>query len=207
MALTTAQDILTKFELYLDDTSELSSSEELDLLNKVVLDVCSDRPWEFLKKQASGTVLTDTVGSYITIPTDFLMFTTKDDQNKPIIYIGSNYEEYKVVNYSDRREYRDQSGYAYMDSSNGKIYFTVAPSSTSYEFDYCKIPALITLSPATVPPFPSAFWYLLVHLMAVDGYIVQLFQKDRAYTKEHQQEADRWLTKLAYYNANLQNGQ
>lgn len=207
MAFTTAQDIITKFELYLDDTSELSSSEELDLLNKVYLDVCSDRPWEFLKKQASGTVLTDTVGSYITIPTDFSMFTTKDEQNKPIIYIGSSYDEYKVVNFSDRREYREQSGYAYMDMANGKIYFTFAPSSTTYEFDYCKIPALITLSPATTPIFPSAFWYLLVHLMAVDGYIVQLFQKDRAYTKEHQQEADRWLTKLAYYNANLQNGQ
>jgi hypothetical protein len=200
--MTTSQDILTKFELYLDDTSELSSSEELDLLNKVYLDVCSDRPWEFLKKTASGTVLTDTVGSYITIPADFSMFTTKDDH--PIIYIGTNYEEYKVIPFSERRQYRDQSGYAYLDLANGKIYFTVAPSSTSYEFDYCKIPALLTLS--TAPIFPATFWYVLVHGMAVDGYIIQLFQKDRAYTKEHNELKQYWLDKLAYYNANLING-
>jgi len=203
--MTTSQDILTKFELYLDDTSELSSSEELDLLNKVYLDVCSDRPWEFLKKQVSGTVLTDTVGSYITIPTDFSMFSTIGDNGLPIIYIGSNYEEYEVVNYSDRRQYREQAGYAYLDLANGKIYFTATPTSMTYEFDYCKIPALLTL--ATAPIFPATYWYLLVHLMAVDGYIIQLFQKDRAYTKEHYQEAERWRTKLAYYNAKLQNGQ
>ncbi|OQB08209.1 MAG: hypothetical protein BWY21_01389 [Parcubacteria group bacterium ADurb.Bin216] len=203
MSFTTSQDILSKFELYLDDTSELSSSEELDLLNKVYLDVCSDRPWEFLKKQASGSILTDSIGSYITIPTDFSMFSTIGDNGLPIIYVGTNYDEYQVVNFSDRREYRNQSGYAYLDLSNGKIYFTTTPSATTYEFDYCKIPALITLSPATTPVFPSAFWYVLVHGMAIDGYIIQLFQKDRAYTKEHSEEYQRWLNKLAYYNSNL----
>lgn len=203
--MTTSQDIIKKFELYLDDTSELSSSEELDLLNKVYLDICSDRPWEFLKKQASGYILTDSIGSYILNPSDFSMFTTKDDQSLPIIYVGSGYDEYKVVNYSDRRQYRNVSGYAYMDMTAGKIYFTSTPSGTTYEFDYCKIPALLTLS--TSPVFPETFWYILVHSMAVDGYIIQLFQKDRAYTKEHSDFKQYWLDKLAYYNANLQNGQ
>lgn len=47
-----ASEIIAKFELYVDDSTELSTQEELDLLNKVYQKVADDRPWEILKKRS-----------------------------------------------------------------------------------------------------------------------------------------------------------
>ena len=47
----TAQEIIAAFELKVDDSTELSTSEELALLNRVYQLVCDERPWEILKKK------------------------------------------------------------------------------------------------------------------------------------------------------------
>ena len=62
-----AQKIITRFQLYVDDGTELSTSEELDLLNKIYREVWTDRPWEFSKKSFSGVIN----GTTISLPTDF----------------------------------------------------------------------------------------------------------------------------------------
>ena len=60
-------ELITKFELYVDDGTELSSQEELDLANKIYYSICNYRPWEWLKKTVTGTISSGT----ITLPTDF----------------------------------------------------------------------------------------------------------------------------------------
>ena len=62
-----AQTIIKRFELYVDDGTELSTSEELDLLNKIYREVWTDRPWESSKKPFSGVIN----GTTINLPDDF----------------------------------------------------------------------------------------------------------------------------------------
>ena len=66
----TPADVITKFELQVSDITELSSQEELDLLQNVYEDVCVDRQWEVLKTSISGALTLDpTTGLYyLTLP-------------------------------------------------------------------------------------------------------------------------------------------
>jgi hypothetical protein len=58
------------------------------------------------------------------------------------------------------------------------------PSSTTYQFDYVKIPTAITT--ATGPAFPSRFHDIIYLGMAVDDYAIQQFDKARSYANENQ---------------------
>ncbi len=129
----TTQEIIAGFELYVDDTTDLSSVEELALLNKVYQKICDDRPWEFLKKEASGTMATTTT---ITVPSDFGYFTenrnlTDNSQiaefnAKPAGILINGKKWIQIVNWDTRRQYAGQDGYAYYDALNGTITFTYA---------------------------------------------------------------------------------
>ena len=73
--MATATELITIFELQVNDVTELSTSEELLVMNRIYQRVCSDRPWEFLKTSETGTLLgSGTDGFYITIPSDFGYF-------------------------------------------------------------------------------------------------------------------------------------
>lgn len=209
----TASEIITAFELQVNDVTELSSSEELALLNRIYQRVCAQQPWEFLKKQASGTILTDAIGSYIAIPSDFAFFapnhqytenfTSLDGGMVPsVIFTGSNYTPWQIVNFSDRRQYRNRSGYAYLDLANGKIYFCLAPTDTTYEFDYIKVPPLLALS--DYPLFPGQFHDMLTFGMASDNDILQLSPKATSYKLENETKYQQYFLDMQYYNAQLQ---
>lgn len=206
-------DIIKRFELYVDDMTELSSQEELDLANKIYSQICDDRPWEFLKKAATGT--TSTSVSYITAPSDFAYFSENkqatdntrayDGVSAPrVIFVGSTYREYKVINFSDRRQYRDQDGYVYYDAAQGRIYFTKQPTSAdTYEFDYISAPTALTL--ATSPAFPERYQHAIYHGMAIDDDIIQRFEKARSYAGENAARYNKYLTDMRYWNAKLLN--
>src|ERR1035437_491659 len=96
------QTIVNRFHLYCGDQSELSKQDELDLLNKCYDDVLNQRPWSFLKTSATGTILTDANGAYITIPTDFRYFienTLRTDNSETVynnaspksVFVGASY--------------------------------------------------------------------------------------------------------------------
>lgn len=207
----TAQEIIDKFELYVDDSTELSETEELDLLNKVYQRVCSNRPWEFLKKSATGNL--STTVPYIALPSDFGYLSENnqytdnsvgiDNNASPkVVFIGTAFTPYQIINFSDRRQYKDQVGYAYVDYANDRLVFTSQPTSAdSYEFDYVAFPATLTLS--DTPAFPARFHDVLVHLMAVDSMIIQMFPKAQSYATENQIKANDILADIAYYNAQL----
>lgn len=97
-------DIIAKFELYVDDGTELSTSEELDLANKIYRMVCNYRPWEFLKKTFTGT---HTAG-VITLPTDFgYLYNNAQstdssvgqtyETSPKVIYVGTNLDPVRII--------------------------------------------------------------------------------------------------------------
>lgn len=187
----TAQNIINEiFQVYVDDTSELSAIEELALLNRIYKRLCRQRSWVILKTSATGTISQSGTIYYITLPTDFGFLAgnnqTDDNDSPKVIFVGSNYVPYKVINFSDRRQHRDSDGYAYVDLANNRIVFTGNPTAngTTYEFDYIKIPADLAVGDS--PVFPSDFHPVIGWGMAVDSYIIQLFDKARSYAAENQ---------------------
>lgn len=208
--MATGQQIIDKFELQVDDLTELSSTEELALLNRVYKRVCNMRPWEFLRTTSTGSITSDAISYYITKPTDFMYFadnanytdnTTEWQGNSTpkIIFVGSNYTPIQIINYSDRRQYRNKSGYAYLDLVNSKIRFTENPNETTYEFDYFYLPA--DLEVATSPVFPSQFHDFLAYGMASENDILQLSEKARSYQAENQAKFNEDLLNMEYWNA------
>jgi hypothetical protein len=208
----TTSEIIAKFELFVDDSTELSASEELDLLNQVYRKIFINRPWEFSKKSVSGSIS----GLEVTLPTDFAYLypnyqhtdnTVSSQQNSSptVIFTGSAHNPIKVVNYSDRRQYLNSSGYAYIDIRNGNLVFTAQPNDTTYEFDYVFVPT--SLVSGEELPIPMAFNDLMskaiFYGMCVEDMTIQLFDKARSYAKENQDKMDSYLRDMAYVNARL----
>jgi hypothetical protein len=195
----TAEKIIEKFELQVDDSTELSSEEELDLLNKVYLKVCGDRPWEFLKTEFSSvTNGTDNVD----LPTNFSYFVEMDEDMRKLVWVGGS--KYYLIKYSDRRFYNGRTDVCYVNIGSNKLYFMVAPSSgLSVSADYIKVPDLLTLSDS--PIFPENYQHALYYLMAVDDFVIQQGNKNESYAPENQNKADSYLKDMRYWNAILTN--
>jgi len=206
--LTAQQIIENVFRLYVDDTSELSSAEELSLCNRIYKKICAKKPWEFLKKNATGTF----AGTIIALPADFLYFAENNQYTdisqeqgvsaSKVIFVGTNYSPYRIVNFSDRLQYRNKDGYAYLDLANNQIVFTTIPSAgTTYDFDYIKIPSDLALGDS--PIFPSIFHDMIGYGMASDDFSILLFEKAKSYQRENEIKFQQGLQDLEYYNSNL----
>lgn len=204
--------IITEFELQVSDITELSTTEELLVANRVYTKICNDRPWEFLKSSVAGSVLSGATGSYITPPADFASFSenlgysqnndaTQNNTTPKVIFIGTNYNPYTIVNFSDRRQYRNRQGFAYYDTANNIIRFTSTPEASTYEFDYIKVPPALTL--ITSPLFPARFYNAIVFGMAVDNQIIQLSPKASSYAAENETKYQSVLSDMKYWNASL----
>lgn len=211
--MATADQIIKKFELQVNDVTELSSSEELMLLNRVYQRVCDTRPWEFLKTNVTGTMSGSGVdGFYISVPEDFAYlyenynwtdnsYSTQINQSPIVVFVGSNRAPYYVKNYADRNQYLGSTGYCYYDFTSGKIYFTGTPVSTTYSLDYIKFP--VDLTTATSPVFPARFHDILVYGMATENEVIQLSPKAKSYAPENLNLYNQYLDDLALWNARL----
>lgn len=204
------EQIIAKFELYVDDSTELSSDEELDLANDIYHAICDDRPWEWLKKEWSGTTNGTT---QIDLPDDFKYFietgnytdnSTETEDGTGAKYVFVNGSKYLLINWSDRRQYENRNDVCWVDILNNKLVFAQAPDSgLSISADYIHKPDDLTTS--TSPIFPSSFHKIISHGMAIDDMIIQLFEKARSYADENQAMYDKYMRKLALYNSQLQN--
>lgn len=210
----TIDTIITQFELQVSDVTELSTSEEYVIANRVYNKICNFRPWEFLKKEASGTLSSDANGYYITVPEDFAYFTENNQEtnntvspqnnaNPKVIFIGTNYDPYQIVNWSDRRQYLNKTNIAYLDLANSKIRVLGPTSALTYEFDYIKVPT--TLTTTLSPIFPARFHEIMVYGMAVDDSILQLSPKATSYAPENQLKYQGILDDMSYWNSQLIN--
>lgn len=203
----TKSEIITKAQLYLDDMSELSSQEFSDLFDKMYRKVNSDRPWEGTKAEFSGTTTAGT--DYVALPSDFLFLVQNRNYTdasyeavRPVVFRGTSYAPYEVVSWSDRRQYRNSEGYAYIDIGTSRLYFTKTPTvSELVEYDYHK--QMTALTDNDSPWFPAEYHDVLYHMMVSDDYVIQQSDKAKSYKSENDKMAKDYMEGLAYWNANL----
>jgi len=193
----TGEEIISLFNLLVDDSTELSSAEELDLLNASYQEVCDDRPWEFLKTEFSGTTDGTTV---LALPSNFSYFIEMNDDGEKIIWVDGH--SYLLINFSQRRQYKDQTGIAYFNGTN--LYFIEAPS-TGLEVlgDYIKTPDDLTI--ATSPIFKASFHKMLAYKMAISDFIVQANLSDNNSIENNTALYRDYLSRMQYHNARLTN--
>lgn len=186
------QDIITAFELFIGDETELSDVEELALCQKVYNEILEEAEWEFLKKEQTGTLS----GTDIPQPADFNSLT-----NKQTVFIGASNTKYAVVPYDDRRAYQDKAGYFYYDARLEKLVSTFNVNDT-YSFDYIMIPPALDVSGSN-PVFPIRFYDMIYHKMCCNADIINLSDKARSYAAENLKEYQNILTNMKLWNSKI----
>jgi hypothetical protein len=203
----TKSEIIVKAQLYLDDSSELSTQEFSDLFDKMYRKVNSNRPWEGTKKEGSTT--TSTSLQYVPLETDFLFLTqnanytdSSDAAARPVVFRGTQYKKYEVVSWDDRRQYRNSDAHAWIDYPNLRLYFSKTPSVVeSVEYDYhLSMPAL---TDNDAPWFPAEYHDVLYHMMVSDDYVIQQSDKAKSYKSENDKMAKDYLEEMAWWNSQL----
>lgn len=201
----TGQQIIDRFEFYTDDTTDLSSDEELILANDKVRLIFMEQPWEFLRRKKSGVVEND---GKITLPADFdeLMENYSDDPTigEPImkvIYVGGQRSPYLVVPMGQRNA-NSFSNVCWIDPSDGKINFLQNPGTgASYEFDYKTSPDDITVN--TSPKLPAEYHPMIIFAMLIDEEIIKKSEKARSSMQENFAQFQRYLKNLKLRDARL----
>lgn len=195
----TKTEIIRKCELYLDDSSEMSTQEMGELFDKVYDAVCSYKPWEFTKRSHTATV----AGTVTTLPTNFLSLTRNYDSDygeDPVVFVGATFIPFTVVNWSDRRRYTGHPNKAYLDIPNNQMVFTSTLNDT-VEFDYhAKMPVLAV---GESPVFPEQFHHIIYHGMAVEELMIEQYEKARSYAPENRQKYQDYLDRMSYWNSRL----
>jgi len=203
--MTLTSEILARFTLLVDDASELSSVEELDLAQKIYEDICNDRDWEWLKKTATGN--TSTSLAYIALPSDFKKVLPNKD-NRSVVFVGTDYQEYEIIPFSSRRDYRNQNGFCYIDIVNQRLYFTLQPTSVkAVEYDYIKTPPALDIVGATPtgsnPLFRSGFYPVISYGMAASFPAIEQADKGTSYANENRVDYLRILSDMQMEDANI----
>ena len=194
--LETTQDILDWFEVLIGDATELSSSDELRLLQEVYDEVLRESEWEFLKKEATGSV----AGTEIAEPEDFDRLLVE-----PYIYFGDNRNPFKGIPFGERRAYLNQNNFFYYNARLQKFVLTTSKSDT-YSFDYIYVPPALNVETggdASAPVFPKRFWWMLPHRMATDNDIINLSEKARSYARENAAIAAKKLADMQDWNGSI----
>lgn len=210
----TGTEIISMFELQVDDVTELSSVAELSVLNRVYFRICGTRPWEFLKTNTTGSIVANGTLGEITLPSNFANFyenyqytnntySSEIGQSPKVVYVGTSMEPYTIVNYSDRNQYKQNGNVCYLDLGNNKIIFPKVPQSLTYSMDYIKFPEKITT--LTSPLFPERFQDIFAFGMAIQNDIMQLSPKAKSYAAENKILYDELLAEMALWNSNLVN--
>lgn len=199
----TGQQIIERFELYTDDTTDLSSDEELILANDKLRLIYMEQPWEFLRRKKAGVIESD---GKITLSSDFDEFLENfsDDAayGEPVmkvVYIGSQKAPYLVVPMGQRNA-SSFSNVCWIDPSDGKINFAQSPGvGAAYEYDYKTSPDDITV--ATSPKLPPEYHPMIVFSMLIDEDIIKKCEKARSNMQDNAVQYQRYLKNLKLRDA------
>lgn len=199
----TGQQIIDRFELYTDDTTELSSVEELILANDKLRVIYMEQPWEFLRRRKTGTVEAD---GKISVPADFDEFlenynddSTVSEPLMKVVYIGSQNNPYRVIPMGQR----NMTGFGnvcWYDPSDKKINFAQSPGAGAlYEFDYKTSPDDLTVG--TSPLLPPEYHPMVVFAMLIDEEIIQKSEKARSNMQDNAIQYQRYMKNLKLRDA------
>lgn len=213
----TVAEIIDKFEAQTDDATELSTDEELALFNRTLAKIYDDRPWEFLKREATDNF--STASKYLTLPTGFGYVVenaqTSDNADQAAFngaqkviysYDGTYYTPlYQFVNWSDRRTYSGKSGYAWVDLLNTRVELSSLPTTTNaYSFDYKYQPSeLLVTDVGSAILLPQRFRPMIWFAMAVDDDLLLRYPKEKSYAPENNAKYESYMRDLASWNARL----
>lgn len=181
----TGQQIIEEFRLYVDDSSELSSAEEVSLLNKIYHKVLDHKDWEFLRKEHTATA--SITVPYISLPSDFKNIAINwqdnwDGEPSQVVFLGT--KRITLIPFSMRRNYDSNSNFCYIDARQNRLYFCGQPTSAdSISFDYIYIPDDLTT--ITSPVFNATHHSVIMHGMVVDFYSIEQTDKARSYYEEN----------------------
>lgn len=192
--------IIARYNVQVDDASQLSTDEELALANEIYVDIANDRPWEWLRATATDTTLTSV--PYVSLPADFKEMTL-NKWNESVVFVGDDYSEYKVIPFASRRDYRNTSGFCYVDVPNQRLYFTLQPTEAkAIEYDYIKRPAALTVG--TEPLVTTdQFGNLIAYGMASKFNNIEQSEKGSSYQEENQREYYKILSDLRMEDVNI----
>lgn len=199
-------DVIKDFELFMDDTTELSTVEEIRIAEKHSQRIANQYPWLKLRKEGSGTVASRTVA----LPTRFDYLVENYNETAmneyadgPVVLVGTSRKPYKVVSYEDRKRYVDRNGYVYVDISNDVLAFTGSDANgETVSFDYQEYPATLTDASDTLW-IPDRFVPALYHSMCVDDFVIQQSEKARSYRDENLAAAQMWINEMRAWDGRL----
>lgn len=193
-------EIIKKFELFTDDSTELSSDEELFLADQKYKLILSENQWEFLRKTSSGSF----TGGFIDVSAlDFDRFMANycDDPSGGampdtiVVYVNNN--PYKVIPMGSRF---NQSGVAYYDAVNKKI-MILGDTSGTYSFDYKYKPTALTL--VSSPVWDEYFHMAIVYAMLLDDEVIQKVEKARSNMTENAAQLQRIISNMKSHDSKL----
>ncbi len=197
----TGQQIIDRFELYTDDTTDLSSDEELILANDKLRLIYMEQPWEFLRRTKAGSIESD---GKISLPADFdeFMENFSDDGYEAVekvVYVGEGKSPYRIVPMGQRMA-NSYNAVCWIDPSDGKINFSQSPGTgASYEFDYKTSPDDLTVS--TSPKLPPEYHPMVVFAMLIDEEIIKKSEKARSNMQDNAVQYQRYLKNLKLRDA------
>lgn len=172
----TLEEIISKFELYTDDTTELSTEEEQALALQKTREIVGDSVWQFMRTKFAGTL----VNGECDIPTDFgrLMPNYSEDEtnyipNKVVVWVGGSPYDVRPMG---ARNFNG-SNFFYIDYPRRKL-VGVGILSGTFECDYQPIPD-------SVLDIPVDYRMVIVWAMLIDDEIIQKVEKARSNLNEH----------------------
>lgn len=190
----------------MDDTTELSTAEEIRLAEKHSQRIANQFPWLILRQEATGTVSSASISwptRFDHIADNYNLTSASDYGEGPVVLVGTDLAPYKVVSYEDRKRYNNKSGYCYVDPVNSTIVFTDSSADgKAYSFDYQTYPATLTATSDTIW-IPDRFAPALYHSMCVDDFVIQQSEKARSYRDENLANAQMWINEMRTWDARL----
>lgn len=198
--------LITDFRTLIDEQDDLSDTQVLDLAQQTIDIINNEKDWTYLVKTAVGT-LTTTDLSYA-LETDFRGLTEnwEDEDFTPqrILFVGTNFERYRWIDMSQRRNVRESNGYAYIDFAQLKFFLTkLEQTSRSFEYDYIHNPVDITLT--TSPVIPVNFQKAIPKFMAVLWADIDQTDKSFSYALENNREYIDYIDTMKQQDAQHDN--
>lgn len=202
----TGQQIIDDFRTLIDSQDDLSDEAVLDIAQQVIDIIINDRDWNFLRKTATGTLTTSDIE--YDLPTDFRGLTENyEDCNgfpQRILFVDTTFERYHWINMSQRRNFIDSNGYAYIDLRQKKFVLTkLEQNSRIFEYDYFYNPDDITL--ITSPIIPINFHAAISKLMAVLWADIDQTDRSFSYAAENNIEFQNYLADMQIQDAQSNN--
>jgi hypothetical protein len=192
----TGQENIDKFHNYVSD--ELDTDFEIQLVNDAKNSIEAELMMEVTKKlnSSASTTAGQTYTTARILPTDFYL--------PLVIYVGST--PYYPVPFERQQEYRDQTGFYWIDIANENYYLsgTQSASNTIYFYYQYETPDLTADTLATWEPVWKSRFHTLIPLeMARLYWQIDQGEKNRAWTVEYAAEYRRWKGLLQDWDARL----